>query len=178
MVRQGLHFLHFLPRRLHALKPSHVSVLFCGCRTYFQRGIYASADLNAARSLEVHPLHLLSDFFFPSSRGPHTHPHTIPHCCTLTPTHALIWPLEKPVTVSGPLCHGRINYLSAGRLSLEFISEAKQRRCRGHGASLLNYSSSASSLPSPLCLSPTLFCQLTTRATVARRPVSNFWYRM
>lgn len=49
--------------------------------------------------------------------------------------------------MSGPLCHGRINYLSVGRLSLEFISEGKkQRRCRGHGASLLNYSSSPSSL--------------------------------
>lgn len=48
--------------------------------------------------------------------------------------------LSPPVA----LCHRRINYLSGRRLSEEFISQERQR-CRGHGASLLNYSSSAPS---------------------------------
>lgn len=95
--------------------------------------------------------------------GAHTHPHTCSHVAPREACH-FEWPSAT----------GRINYLSWRRLSLEFISEAKQRRCGGHGASLLNYSSSCLLLPSPLCLSPTLFCQLTTRATVSLLPQLRF----
>lgn len=50
---------------------------------------------------QVSPTHApLQLFFLPR---PNAQPHTSPDCRTLTPTHALMWPLEKPVTVSGPL---------------------------------------------------------------------------
>lgn len=64
---------------------------------------------------------------------------------TLTSTSSHLAPGEVCHSV-WPSAAGRINYLSWWRLAMEFISEAKQRRRRGHGASLLNYSSSASSV--------------------------------
>ncbi|KAK1890346.1 Serpin H1 [Dissostichus eleginoides] len=44
-----------------------------------------------------------SDTWSVSHRVVASHSSAQSHAHTLTPTHALIWPLERPVTVSGPL---------------------------------------------------------------------------
>lgn len=83
-------------------------------------------------------------------------PGTLPTLCSFPPPNTspswehAVHPQPPPPSpqrrLSPPvaLCHRRINYLSGQRLSEEFISQERQR-CRGHGASLLNYSSSAPS---------------------------------
>lgn len=95
-------------------------------------------------------------FSFLPRLSPHMGPRGLT-CGPLPPphlNHVLSCGPQRSLSLWVAFCHGRINYLSRRRLSVEFISEAKQRRCWGHGASLLNYSSSASSfrLLSACCL--------------------------
>lgn len=108
---------------------------------------------------------------------PIAHPHTSPHCHILTPTHALIWPLEKAVTVSGPLPWEDKLPVKTTTFSGIHIRGKTKEVLRSWGITLKLFIV-CFLLPSPLCLSPTLFCQLTTRATVSLHPILNFGYRM
>lgn len=86
--------------------------------------------------------------------NPQMFPGTLPTLCSFPPpntspswehaVHPHTHPPKRRLSPPVALCHRRINYLSGRRLSEEFISQERQR-CRGHGASLLNYSSSAPS---------------------------------
>lgn len=112
-----------------------------------------------------------------SQPWPLAHPHTSSHCHILAPTHALIWPLEKAVTVSGPLPWEDKLPVKTTTFSGIHIRGKTKEVLRSWGITLKLFIV-CFLLPSPLCLSPTLFCQLTTRATVSLHPVWNFWYRM
>lgn len=89
-----------------------------------------------------------------------------PHSPTSTPTHALIWPLQKPVTVSGPLpWEDKLPVMATTFCGIHIRGKTKEvSRSRGITLKLFIL---CILLPSPLCLSSTLFCQLTTRATVS-----------
>lgn len=93
---------------------------------------------------------------------------------TSTPTHALIWPLQKPVTVSGPLpWEDKLPVMATTFCGIHIRGKTKEvPRSRGITLKLFIL---CILLPSPLCLSSTLFCQLTTRATVSLFSISNFW---
>lgn len=110
-----------------------------------------------SRKQYCHPLISLCNFSF--SRG-------LPHSHTLTPTHALIWPQEKPVTVSGPLPReDKLPVMTTTFCGIHIRGKTKEvLRSRGITLKLFIL---CFLLPSPLCLSPTLFCQLITRAAVS-----------
>ena len=122
-----------------------------------------------------HPLTLLCNFS--SCRG-RTRNHTQVQTAAHSHPHMLSCGPWRSLSLWVALCHGRINYLSRQRLSVEFISEAKTKEVLRSRGITLKLFIVCFRLPSPLCLSPTLFCQLTTRATVSFHLVLDFWYWM
>lgn len=84
-----------------------------------------------------------------------------------------MWPLKKPVTVSGPLPReDKLPVMTTTFCGIHI--RRKTKKVLGSRGITLKLFILCFLLPSPLCLSPTLFCHLTTRASVSLFPVSNF----
>lgn len=101
---------------------------------------------------------------------PDAHPPANPRCRTPVPTRALTRPPEKPVTAGGPPpLEDKLPVNTMAFQGIHITGKTKVPRSRGIALKLFIV---RFLLSSPPRLSPTLFCQPATRATVSLHPVS------
>lgn len=134
------------------------SVLICQQKLFPMESLISCSLNNATIENNIATHSSLSATLLPAVAFTHSHTHV--------PTHALIWPQETPVTVSGPLpWEDKLPVMTTTFCGIHIRRKTKEvLRSRGITLKLFIL---CFLLPSPFCLSPTLFCQLTTRAPVS-----------